>query len=101
MIYRRPVGRKVIHVCDSISCWAMGGESLMQQLAAHLSIAPGETTGDGMFTLLPCCCLGNCGDAPTMMVGDDLHGRLNLEAAIAILEREKVDAGKPLNERGA
>ncbi len=39
MIYRRPVGKQVIHVCDSISCWAMGGESLLQQLAGHLGIA--------------------------------------------------------------
>jgi NADH-quinone oxidoreductase subunit E len=88
MIYRRPVGRRVIHVCDSISCWAMGGESLMQQLAERLGVAPGETTTDGMFTLLPCCCLGNCGDAPTMMIGDNLYGRLTLETALEILQRE-------------
>jgi NADH-quinone oxidoreductase subunit E len=88
MIYRRPVGKRVVHVCDSISCWAMGGESLLAQLAAHLGIAPGETTGDGQFTLLPCCCLGNCGESPTMMVGDELYGRLTLAKAVDILQRE-------------
>jgi NADH-quinone oxidoreductase subunit E len=88
MIYRRPVGKRVIHVCDSISCWAMGGESLLQQLAAHLGIAVGETTGDGMFTLLPCACLGNCGEAPTIMIGDNIYGRLTLEKALEILQRE-------------
>lgn len=88
MIYRRPVGRKVVHVCDSISCWAMGGENLLQQLAARLGIEVGETTGDGMFTLLPCCCLGNCGDSPTMLVGDKLYGRLNVEKALDILRQE-------------
>ncbi len=88
MIYRRPVGKRVVHVCDSISCWAMGGESLLAQLAAHLGIGPGETTGDGMFTLLPCCCLGNCGESPTMMIGDNLYGWLTLEKAVEILQQE-------------
>ena len=88
MIYRRPVGKRVIHVCDSISCWAMGGESLLAQLAAHLDITVGQTTTDGMFTLLPCCCLGNCGESPTMMIGDNLYGRLTLEKAVEILRRE-------------
>jgi NADH-quinone oxidoreductase subunit E len=89
MLYRRPVGRRVIHVCDSISCWAMGGETLMAQLATGLGIQPGETTADGCFTLLPCCCLGNCGEAPTMMVGDTLYGRLTPEQAIEILAQER------------
>ncbi len=88
MIYRRPVGKRVVHVCDSISCWAMGGESLLEQLAAHLGIAVGETTGDGMFTLLPCCCLGNCGESPTMMIGDNIYGRLTLEKAVDVLRQE-------------
>ena len=89
MIYRRPVGRRVIHVCDSISCWAMGGESLLSQLAARLSVPVGGTDAEGVFTLLPCSCLGNCGEAPTMMVGEDFYGRLTLETAMEILERER------------
>jgi len=88
MIYRRPVGKRVIHVCDSISCWTMGGESLLQRLAAHLGITAGETTSDGMFTLLPCCCLGNCGQAPTMMIGDNLYGELTVEKAVEVLRKE-------------
>ena len=92
MIYRRPVGKRVIHVCDSISCWAMGGESLLEQLAAHLGITVGGTTGEGMFTLLPCCCLGNCGESPTMMVGDNIYGLLTLEKALEILQRESQPA---------
>ncbi len=89
MIYRRPVGRRVVHVCDSISCWAMGGETLLEQLAGRLGVTVGETTRDGMFTLLPCCCLGNCGQSPTMMVGDTLYGGLTLEKALDILQRER------------
>jgi len=89
MIYRRPVGTRVIHVCDSISCWAMGGESLMAHLAAQLGIEPGGTTADGLFTLLPCCCLGNCGEAPTLMIGDTLHGRVTPERSGEILAAER------------
>ena len=89
MLYRRPVGKRVIHCCDSISCWARGGESLMQHIAGLLGIGVGETTRDGIFTLLPCCCLGNCGQAPTMMIGDTLYGNLTPERAAEILRQER------------
>jgi NADH-quinone oxidoreductase subunit E len=89
MIYRRPVGRRVIHVCDSISCWSVGSETLMAHLRKRLNVAPGETTADGMFTLLPCCCLGNCGEGPTMMIGDTLYGRLTPELVDEILVAER------------
>ena len=89
MLYRRPVGKRVIHVCDSISCWSLGGESLLAHLADELGISVGETTADGAFTLLPCCCLGNCGEAPTLMIGDTIHGRVTPEQAAAILAKER------------
>ena len=91
MIYRRPVGRHVIHLCDSISCWVMGGESLLQQVAELLGIGVGETTADGLFTLLPCCCLGNCGEAPTMMIGDRIYGRVTLDGVVKILNQERLN----------
>jgi len=81
MIYRRPVGRHVIHVCDSISCWAMGGESLLKQFERLLGITVGATTADGLFTLLPCCCLGNCGNAPAVMVAERQFGPVTPEQA--------------------
>ena len=94
MLYRRPVGKRVVHVCDSISCWALEGEALMTHLASHLGIRSGETTPDGAFTLLPCCCLGNCGEAPTMMIGDTIYGRLTPETAIDILHQERITITK-------
>ncbi len=81
MIYRRPVGRNVIHACDSISCWAMGGETLLRHLEQQLGIEAGGTTRDGAFTLLPCPCLGNCGNGPTIMIGDRLFGPVSPEQA--------------------
>ncbi len=89
MIYRRPVGRRVLHVCDSISCWAMGGETLLAHLAGLLGIEPGQTSSDGAFTLLPCACLGMCGDGPAVMVGERLYGRVTPERAGEILDEER------------
>jgi len=90
MIYRRPVGKKVIKICDSISCWTMGDEELMAHLVKRLGVEPGGTTTDGMFTLLPCSCLGNCGTAPAMMVGENMYENLTQEKADEILEKEKM-----------
>jgi NADH-quinone oxidoreductase subunit E len=89
MIYRRPVGKHVIHVCDSISCWGVGGETVMGHLSRSLGIKVGETTPDGMFTLLPCCCLGNCGDGPTMMIGNTLFGNLTEATLDTIIDNLK------------
>lgn len=72
-IFRRPVGRHVISVCDSVSCWVMGYDRLRAALEAELGIRYGQTTADGRFTLLPNCCLGACHRAPVMLVDGDLH----------------------------
>lgn len=89
LIYRRPVGRRVIHVCDSISCWSVGCEAVMEHLKTSLGVEEGGTTADGLFTLVPCACLGNCGEGPTMMIGDTLYGRLTPERVDEILELER------------
>jgi len=89
LIYRRPVGRKVIHVCDSISCWVVGMEDVFEHLKKKLGVGLGGTTTDGAFTLLPICCLGSCHEAPAMMVGDRIYGNLTPAKIDEILEREK------------
>jgi NADH-quinone oxidoreductase subunit E len=88
-IYRQPVGKRVIHVCDSICCWSRGGEEVYGYLRQKLDIEPGETTADGVFTLLPTCCLGACGEAPAMMVGLTTYGNLTPERIDEILEKER------------
>jgi NADH-quinone oxidoreductase subunit E len=87
MIYRRPVGKHVIHVCDSVSCWLMGYEPLRQALEKKLGVRYGETTADGRFTLLPIPCLGTCDRAPAMFVGEDLYRDLKAEDLDAILAK--------------
>ncbi len=88
-IFRRPVGRHVILVCDSISCWVMGYNPLLDVLKEKLNIAFGETTEDKRFTLLPISCLGACDRAPAMMVDDDLHGPVSAEMMDEILGKYK------------
>lgn len=87
LIYRRPVGRHVILVCDSISCWIMGYENLLEHLKARLGVDLGQTTADGRFTLLPVVCLGACEQAPVMMVDQDLHGHLTPEKIDQVLAK--------------
>jgi NADH-quinone oxidoreductase subunit E len=94
-IFRRPVGRRVIHICDSICCWASGGEAIASHLQKSLGIGFGETSADGHFTLVPTCCLGACGDAPAMMVGLTTYGRLTVEKVDAILRQEREISSEP------
>ena len=77
LIYRKPVGRHVILVCSSVSCWVMGYDQILQHLEEKLGVRLGETTADGRFTLLPNVCLGACDHAPALMIDEDLHGDLD------------------------
>lgn len=86
-VFRKPVGRHVIMICDSISCWVMGYEQILEALKNKLSIKYGETTADNRFTLLPIVCLGNCDHAPTMLIDRDLHNDLTIDKLDEILER--------------
>jgi NADH-quinone oxidoreductase subunit E len=85
LIFRRPVGRHVILVCDSVSCWIMGYERIVQHISERLGVGLGETTPDGEFTLLPVVCLGACDRAPAMMIDGDLHGDLTEEVIDQLL----------------
>ena len=86
LLFRKPVGRHVIFVCDSVSCWIMGYERQRDHLRRKLGIELGQTTPDGRFTLLPIVCLGCCDRAPAMMIDGDLHTDLVPEKIDAILE---------------
>ena len=87
LIFRKPVGRHVILVCDSISCWVMGYEGILQHLTNRLKIKYGETTVDGRYTLLPNCCLGTCDCAPALMIDEDLYRNLTTDQLDEILKK--------------
>jgi NADH-quinone oxidoreductase subunit E len=85
-LYRQPVGKYVIHVCDSTICWMFGHQSILDYLSRKLAITPGKTSEDGLFTLLPVCCLGYCDQAPAMMINSRLYGPLTPEVIDEILD---------------
>lgn len=78
-IYRRPVGRNVILICDSVSCMIMGYISIYDYISGKLKISFGETTADGRFTLLPISCLGDCDHAPAMMINNDHYNNVSIK----------------------
>jgi NADH-quinone oxidoreductase subunit E len=89
LIFRKPVGRHLIMVCDSVSCWIMGYERMRKHLQERLGVELGETTSDNRFTLLPIVCLGCCDHAPAMMVARDLHSDLDPQKIDTGLEKYK------------
>jgi NADH-quinone oxidoreductase subunit E len=86
LIFRKPVGRHVVMLCDSVSCWIMGYERMREHLTSRLGIQFGETTPDNRFTLLPIVCLGACDHAPAMIVNNNLHGDLDRDKIDKLLE---------------
>ena len=78
-IFREPVGKYVIHVCDSVVCWMNGFESIKAYLSDKLDIQDGETTSDGLFTLLPVCCVGYCDRSPAILINKKVYGNLTNE----------------------
>jgi NADH-quinone oxidoreductase subunit E len=86
-IYRDPVGKYVIHVCDSAICWMNGHQSVLNLVSNRLGIQLGETTPDAMFTLLPACCIGYCDRSPAMMVNRKVYGALTPEKIDRILDK--------------
>lgn len=94
-IYREPVGRYVIHVCDGVVCWINGYESVMDYLCKKLAIKPGETTEDGLFTILPTACIGYCDLSPAMLINGRPYGPLTGEKIDAILQRLRSEPPRP------
>jgi NADH-quinone oxidoreductase subunit E len=87
LIYRQPVGKTVIHYCNSVTCWMLGAEQVRERLCRHLNVEPGEMSEDGEYTLLPIVCLGACDHAPVVMVGDELKLDMTEDAVNEIFGR--------------
>jgi NADH-quinone oxidoreductase subunit E len=85
LIYRRPVGRHVILLCDSVSCYIVGYQRIRRALEEKLGIRYGQTTRDDRFTLLPIACLGACERGPALMIDEDTHFSVTPEKLDQIL----------------
>jgi NADH-quinone oxidoreductase subunit E len=87
LIYRQPVGKTVIHYCNSVTCWMMGSEQIRERLCHLLNVELGEMSQDGEYTILPIVCLGACDHAPVALVGDEIRLDLTEDAVNEILGR--------------
>ncbi len=86
-IYRQPVGRHVILLCDSIACYLTGFEAIEKEFKSQLGIEYRQTTPDGRFTLLPICCLGNCDKGPSVLIDEDTYGPVEVHEVALLLEQ--------------
>jgi len=91
-IYRRPVGKYVIHVCDGVVCWMFHENSVCEYLCKKLGVCAGEVSADGWFTVLPTACIGFCDHAPAMLINGKMYGPLSPELIDEILERLKAES---------
>jgi len=87
LIYRQPVGKTVIHYCNSVTCWMLGSEQVREYLCRHLNVELGEMSVDGEYTILPIVCLGACDHAPVVMIGNELRLDITEDAVNEILGR--------------
>ncbi len=85
LIFRKPVGRHVLMLCDSVSCYVMGCDKVRTAVCDQLGVEMGETTPDGRFTLLPIVCLGACDRAPVMIIDEELITHLSADSIPDIL----------------
>jgi NADH-quinone oxidoreductase E subunit len=91
MYYQKPQGKKIIKVCNSISCYLRKCDTLIEHLQDRLGIKPGEMTPDGEYTLMTVECLASCSTAPVLQVNEELVENVTCERAdelLAELERE-------------
>lgn len=89
MFNLKPVGKCLIEVCRTSSCWLLGAEDVIRHIEKKLNIKVGETTADGMFSLKGVECLGSCGTAPMMQVGADYYENLTLDKVDNLIHRFK------------
>jgi NADH:ubiquinone oxidoreductase subunit E len=82
-----PKGKHRIGVCLGTACYVRGSQDILDRVARELDIAVGETTPDGKFSLDATRCLGACGLAPVMMIGDDVYGSLTPDKIPTILAK--------------
>ncbi len=82
-----PRGKYVVSVCMGTACYVKGATAILDTVKKVLQIEDGETTDDGLFTLTQTRCIGACGLAPIMIVGDKVYGRMTADQVSEILAK--------------
>lgn len=88
----KPKGKHIIKLCDGTACHIRGGSVLLEGVERELGIRPGETTADGLFSLLLVNCLGSCAIAPVILIDDTFYGRMTLEKLPGVLNSYREEA---------
>ena len=86
MFSEKPRGKYVVRMCKSAPCHIVGARQVAQAISDCLGIVPGQTTGDGMFTLEYCECIGMCDTAPAIMIHDSVYSGLTPESAVDLIK---------------
>jgi NADH-quinone oxidoreductase E subunit len=86
MFHQKPVGKNVLMVCTNVSCMLRGAYDILGHIERKLGIRPGQTTADGMFTLIEEECLAACANAPMMICGTEYHLDLTPEKVDRAIE---------------
>ncbi len=89
MFHMEPVGNCLIEVCRTSSCWLRGANDIVAHIEKRLGIKDGETTADGKFSLRTVECLGSCGTAPMLQIGEQYHENLTMDKVDQLLEENK------------
>ncbi|HEX2493185.1 MAG TPA: NAD(P)H-dependent oxidoreductase subunit E, partial [Steroidobacter sp.] len=98
---RQPPGRRIVQICQAEACKSMQGERLTAYAKQRLSIDFHQTTTDGVFSLEPVYCLGNCACAPSVMIGGELHGRVTHEKFDSLVDAALRQAADELGRAGS
>ncbi|MDP3312557.1 NAD(P)H-dependent oxidoreductase subunit E [Lutibacter sp.] len=80
-----PKGKHPINICTGTACYVRGAEKVLDEFKEKLNIKVGETTKDDMFSLSNLRCVGACGLAPVVLVGEKVYGRVTLDGVQEIL----------------
>ena len=86
MVNLKPVGKHLLQCCTTTPCWLRGSGPVFEAIEKHLGIHNGETTGDGLFTLMEVECLGACVNAPVVQINDDYYEDLDAATIVNILD---------------
>jgi NADP-reducing hydrogenase subunit HndA len=81
----KPRGKHTVSVCLGTACYVRGAEKVLDAIKKELKIEIGQTTDDNFFSLTETRCLGTCGLAPVMMIGDKIYGELTPKKAVDVL----------------
>lgn len=92
MINLKPVGKYHLQCCTTTPCWLRGSSEVVDAMREHLGIDYGETTQDGLFSMVEVECLGACVNAPIVQINDDFYEDLDAKSVVKLLEDLK--AGK-------